>query len=58
MGVVFRTQARRAGVAAAMTIPLGARKAGRPGVLEDFMHSLHPYVAFAILPLFAFSAAG
>jgi NhaA family Na+:H+ antiporter len=47
-----------AGVAAAMTIPLGARKAGRPGVLEDFMHSLHPYVAFAILPLFAFSAAG
>jgi NhaA family Na+:H+ antiporter len=47
-----------AGVAAAMTIPLGARKAGRPGVLEDFMHGLHPYVAFAILPLFAFSAAG
>ena len=47
-----------AGVAAAMTIPLGARKAGRPGVLEDFMHGLHPYVAFLILPLFAFSAAG
>jgi NhaA family Na+:H+ antiporter len=47
-----------AGVAAAMTIPLGARKAGRPGVLEDFMHGLHPYVAFVILPLFAFSAAG
>jgi len=47
-----------AGVAAAATIPLGARKAGRPGVLEDFMEGLHPYVAFLILPLFAFVAAG
>jgi NhaA family Na+:H+ antiporter len=47
-----------AGVAAAFTIPSGARKPGRPGVLEDFMESLHPYVAFLILPLFAFSAAG
>ncbi|MDB5434640.1 MAG: nhaA, partial [Phenylobacterium sp.] len=34
------------------------RKPGRPGVLEDFMEGLHPYVAFLILPLFAFSAAG
>ncbi len=47
-----------AGVAAAATIPLETRKPGRPGVLEDFMESLHPYVAFLILPLFAFSAAG
>jgi NhaA family Na+:H+ antiporter len=47
-----------AGVAAAMTIPIGPRKPGRPGVLEDFMESLHPYVAFGILPLFAFCAAG
>jgi len=47
-----------AGVAAAATIPLGARKPGRPGVLEDMMESLHPYVAFLILPLFAFTAAG
>ena len=47
-----------AGVAAAVTIPLGARKPGRPGVLEDFMAALHPYVAFLILPLFAFAAAG
>jgi NhaA family Na+:H+ antiporter len=47
-----------AGVAAAATIPLEPRKPGRPGVLEDFMESLHPYVAFLILPLFAFSAAG
>jgi NhaA family Na+:H+ antiporter len=47
-----------AGVAAAATIPLGARKAGRPGLLEDLMESLHPWVAFLILPLFAFTAAG
>jgi len=47
-----------AGVAAAMTVPIEARKPHRPGVLEDFMESLHPYVAFLILPLFAFSAAG
>jgi NhaA family Na+:H+ antiporter len=47
-----------AGVAAAVTIPLEARKPGRPGVLEDFMEGLHPYVAFLILPLFAFCAAG
>jgi NhaA family Na+:H+ antiporter len=47
-----------AGVAAAATIPLGARKPGRPGVLEDAMESLHPYVAFLILPLFAFAASG
>ncbi|MEO8113999.1 MAG: Na+/H+ antiporter NhaA [Phenylobacterium sp.] len=47
-----------AGVAAAMTIPIEPRKPGRPGVLEDFMESLHPYVAFLILPLFAFAAAG
>ena len=47
-----------AGVAAAMTIPLEPRKPHKPGVLEDFMESLHPYVAFLILPLFAFSAAG
>ena len=47
-----------AGVAAAATIPLNPRKPGRPGVLEDFMEGLHPYVAFFILPLFAFTAAG
>jgi NhaA family Na+:H+ antiporter len=41
-----------------MTIPIEARKAHRPGVLEDFMAALHPYVAFLILPLFAFTAAG
>jgi NhaA family Na+:H+ antiporter len=43
---------------AAATIPMSPRKPGRPGVLEDFMESLHPYVAYLILPFFAFAAAG
>jgi NhaA family Na+:H+ antiporter len=47
-----------AGVAAAMTIPLEPRRTGQAGVLHYFMDSLHPYVAFLILPLFAFTAAG
>jgi NhaA family Na+:H+ antiporter len=47
-----------AGVAAAMTIPLEPRRTGQTGVLHYFMDSLHPYVAFLILPLFAFVAAG
>jgi NhaA family Na+:H+ antiporter len=47
-----------AGVAAAATVPIEPRKPHRPGVLEDFMESLHPYVAYLILPLFAFCAAG
>jgi NhaA family Na+:H+ antiporter len=47
-----------AGVAAAMTVPIEKGKAHRPGMLEDFMEGLHPYVAYLILPLFAFSAAG
>ena len=47
-----------AGVAAAFTVPIGPRRPGQEGVLQHFMQSLHPYVAFAILPLFAFTAAG
>lgn len=46
------------GALAAATIPISPRKPGRPGVLEDFMESLHPYVAYLILPFFAFAAAG
>lgn len=46
------------GVAAAMTIPIDPRKPGHEGPLKHFMESLHPYVAFLILPLFAFAAAG
>ncbi|MBP7649558.1 MAG: Na+/H+ antiporter NhaA [Phenylobacterium sp.] len=47
-----------AGVAAAMTVPIEPRRAGQGGVLHYFMGSLHGYVAFLILPLFAFTAAG
>lgn len=47
-----------AGVACALTVPIGARRVGQESVLKYFMDSLHPYVAFAILPLFAFTAAG
>jgi NhaA family Na+:H+ antiporter len=47
-----------AGIACALTVPIGARRAGQESVLKYFMDSLHPYVAFAILPLFAFTAAG
>ena len=47
-----------AGVLAAFTVPIGARRRGQESVLRHFMDSLHPYVAFAILPLFAFVAAG
>jgi NhaA family Na+:H+ antiporter len=47
-----------AGVAAAFTVPIGPRRPGQEPVLRNFMHSLHPYVAFGVLPLFAFTAAG
>jgi NhaA family Na+:H+ antiporter len=47
-----------AGVAAAFTVPVEPRRPGAPSVLNDFMEGLHPYVAFLILPLFAFAAAG
>jgi Na+:H+ antiporter, NhaA family len=47
-----------AGVAAAFTVPIGPRRPGQEGVLQHFMQSLHPYVAYAVLPLFAFTATG
>ena len=47
-----------AGVACAMTTPVGARRPGQESTLKYFMDSLHPYVAYLILPLFAFTAAG
>ena len=46
------------GVLAAFTVPVGARRRGQESVLQFFMDSLHPYVAYGILPLFAFVAAG
>lgn len=47
-----------AGVACAMTVPAGARRPGGESMLTLFMDALHPWVAFGILPLFAFAAAG
>nr|MBP6597339.1 Na+/H+ antiporter NhaA [Arenimonas sp.] len=47
-----------AGVMLGMTIPLsGPGEAGK-GPLEDLEDALHPWVAYAILPLFAFANAG
>jgi NhaA family Na+:H+ antiporter len=45
-----------AGVMVALAIPLG--KEGEPSLLEQLEESLHPWVAFAVLPLFAFANAG
>jgi NhaA family Na+:H+ antiporter len=47
-----------AGIAAAFCIPLEPKRSGGPGVLIETMEALHPYVAFFILPVFAFMAAG
>ena len=47
-----------AGVACAFTVPIGTRRLGQDSMLRYFMDSLHPYVAFAVLPLFVFTAAG
>ncbi len=45
-----------AGVATALTIPLVDGRGGSP--LKKAEHALHPWVAFAILPMFAFANAG
>ena len=45
-----------AGVVTAMAIPLRDEGGGSP--LEDAEHALHPWVAFAVLPMFAFVNAG
>jgi NhaA family Na+:H+ antiporter len=47
-----------AGVAAAMTIPIEPRRPGESGMLKQMMHALHPYVAYGVMPIFAFAAAG
>lgn len=47
-----------AGIAAAFCFPLEPKRAGGQGMLAETMEALHPYVAFLILPLFAFVAAG
>ncbi|MHB1198840.1 MAG: Na+/H+ antiporter NhaA [Polaromonas sp.] len=45
-----------AGVITALAIPLSDGRGGSP--LERTEHALHPWVAFAVLPMFAFANAG
>jgi len=47
-----------AGVAVAMTVSIEANKPGDEGMVKYFLEGMHPYVAWGILPLFAFAAAG
>lgn len=47
-----------AGLLAASVTPLRPKRPGAPGVLDQVVAALHPYVAFLILPLFLFTAAG
>ena len=47
-----------AGVALAFCIPLRTPKQKQASPLLTLEHALHPWVAFAILPLFAFANAG
>lgn len=47
-----------AGVALAFAIPLRAKNKDEPSPLRHLEHSLHPWVAFGIMPLFAFANAG
>jgi len=45
-------------VAFALIVPLVPRAEDRQSPLKEAMHDLHPYVAWLVLPLFAFAKAG
>ena len=47
-----------AGVAIAFAVPLKTRDAQGHAPLHQLEHSLHPWVAFGVLPIFAFANAG
>ncbi len=47
-----------AGVLTALTIPLKPAAEGGRSLLKQLEHELHPWVAFGILPVFAFANAG
>ena len=47
-----------AGVATGLLIPLRGRNDEAPSPLESLEHALHPWVAYLVLPLFAFANAG
>lgn len=45
-------------VAFAAIVPVNERRSDGQSPLQEAMHDLHPYVAFLVLPLFAFAKAG
>jgi NhaA family Na+:H+ antiporter len=47
-----------AGVITAFAVPLFGKKPMGPSPLHDTIHALHPWVAFFVLPVFAFANAG
>ncbi len=47
-----------AGVVTGLMIPLRGKNAKAPSPLESLEHALHPWVAYLVLPLFAFTNAG
>ena len=47
-----------AGVMVAMAVPVRSRHDRERSPLKNFEHSLHPWVAYGILPVFAFANAG
>lgn len=47
-----------AGIMVAMAIPMRDRGNHRKSPLKELEHKLHPWVAFCVLPLFAFANAG
>ncbi len=47
-----------AGVAIGLAIPMAGKEGAAPGPLRHLEHILHPWVAYGILPLFAFANAG
>jgi len=47
-----------AGVVTALAVPLYGKKPLGPSPVHDTIHALHPFVAFVVLPVFAFANAG
>ena len=47
-----------AGVLTALTVPIKGKEEGSPSPLLKLEHGLHPWVAFFIVPVFAFANAG
>ena len=47
-----------AGVVVALAIPFAGKAPGQPLLLEQLEENLHPWIAFGVLPLFAFANSG